>query len=108
MRTSFRLPLVPCNTDYEGFVASATGRDREATTNAMFGHSGGGATKISARPVATRRADGGCGRSLRWSSSKMAKHRLPPPALISPHKPHLQIRHNLCYRVLGGGENWFS
>ena len=49
----------------------------------------GGATKPSARPVATRRADGGCGRSLRWSSSKMAKHRLPPPALISPHKPHL-------------------
>ena len=36
------------------------------------------------------RADGGCRRSLRWSSSKMAKHRLPPPALISPHKPHLQ------------------
>ena len=50
----------------------------------------GGATKPSARPVATRRADGGCGRSLRWLSSKMAKHRLSPPALISPHKPHLQ------------------
>ena len=68
------------------FVASATGRVRETTTNTMLGHSGGGVTKKSARPVATRRADGGCGRSLRWSSSKMAKHRLPPPALISPHK----------------------
>ena len=45
--------LVLCNTDYDGFVASATGRDREATTNAMLCHSGGGATKISARPVAT-------------------------------------------------------
>ncbi len=56
---------------------------------------------ISARPVATHRADGGCGRSLRWLSSKMAKHRLPPPALISPHKTHLQIRHNLCYSLLG-------
>ena len=50
----------------------------------------GEATKTSARPVATRRTDGGCGGSLRWSSSKMARHRLPPPALISPHKPHLQ------------------
>ncbi len=54
----------------------------------------------STRPVATRRADGGCGRSLRRPSSKMPKHRLPPPALISPHKPHLQTRHNLCYSVL--------
>ena len=43
---------------------------------------------------ATRWADGGCGRSLRWSSSKMAKHRLPPPALTSPRKPHLQLP---CY-----------
>ena len=43
---------------------------------------------------ATRWADGGCGRSLRWSSSKMARHRLPPPALTSPHKPHLQLP---CY-----------
>ena len=55
---------------------------------------------ISARPVATRRADGGCGRSLRSSSSKMTKHRLPPPALISPHKPHLQTRHYMCDCVL--------
>ena len=45
-------------------------------------------------------ANGGCGRSLRWSSSKMAKHRLPPPALISPHKPHRQTRNNLCCKVL--------
>ena len=28
--------LVRCNTDYDVFVASATGRVREATTNAMF------------------------------------------------------------------------
>ncbi len=82
-------------------LASATGRVRETTTNAMPGHSGGGGvTKKSARPVATRRADGGCGRSLRWSSSKMAKHRLPPPALISPHKPHLQTSPYLWNRVL--------
>ena len=56
----------------------------------------------SARPVATRRADGGCGRSLRWSSSKMAKHRLPPSALISPRKPHLQTYRYLQNAVLGG------
>ena len=97
--------LVRCNTDYDVFVASATGRVREATTNAMSFYSGGGATKKSACPVATRRADGGCGRSLRWSSSKMAKHRLPPPALISPRKPHLQTRHNLCYSVLAYFDN---
>ncbi len=60
----------------------------------MLCHGGGGATKKSARPVATRRADGGCGRSLRWSSSKMARHRLPSPALTSPRKPHLQLP---CY-----------
>ena len=63
----------------------------------------GGATKPSARPVATRRADGGCGRSLRWSSSKMAKHRLPPPALISPHKPHL---HTSSYLWKGALSLW--
>ena len=63
-------------------------------------HSGGGATKKSARPVATRRADGGCGRSLRWSSSKMQRHRLPPPALISPPKPRLQTLQYLCSSVL--------
>ena len=63
-------------------------------------HSGGRGTKESARPVATRRADGGCGRSLRWSSSKMTKHRLPPLALISPHKPHLQTSPYLWNRVL--------
>ncbi len=61
---------------------------------------GGGATKKSARPVATRRADGGCGRSLCGSSSKMAKHRLPPPALISPRKPHLQTYRYLQNAVL--------
>jgi len=60
----------------------------------------GGATKKSARPVATRRADGACGRSLRWSSSKMAKHRLPPPALILPRKPHLQTLPYLRSSVL--------
>ncbi len=43
---------------------------------------------------ATRWADGGCARSLGWSSSKMARHRLPPPALTSPRKPHLQLP---CY-----------
>ena len=65
-------------------VESAKRRRRDAS------YRGGGATKLSARPVATRRADGGCGRSLRWSSSKMTNHRLPPTALISPHNPHLQ------------------
>ena len=64
-------------------------RGRETTTKPYSCVLEGGATKPSARPVATRRADGGCGRSLRCSSSKMAKHRLPPPALTSPHKPHL-------------------
>ncbi len=64
---------------------------------------GGGATKKSARPVATPRADGGCGRSLCWSSSKMAKHRLPPPALISPRKPHLQTYRYLQNAVLVTG-----
>ncbi len=71
------------------------------------GYRRGGATKPSARPVATRRVDGGCGRSLRWLSSKMAQHRLPPPALISPHKPHLQTSSylwngtlRLCFRLV--------
>ena len=63
-------------------------------------HHGGGATKKSACRVATRRADGGCGRSLRSSSSKMARHRLPPPALISPHKPHLHTLQYLRSSVL--------
>jgi len=38
--------------------------------------------------AATLRADGGRGRSLRCSSSKMLGHRLPPRALISAHEPH--------------------
>jgi len=66
----------------------------------MARYSGGGATKKPARLVTTRRADGFCGRSLRWSSSKMAKHRLPPPALISPRKPHLQTLPYLRSSVL--------
>ena len=92
--------LVHWNVNTATFVASATGRVREATTPMSF-YSGGGATKKSACRVATRRADGGCGRSLRWSSSKMAKHRLPPPALISPRKPHLQTLPYLRSSVLG-------
>ncbi len=75
-------------------------RGRETTTKPYLCVLPGGETKPSARPVATRRADGGCGRSRRWSSSKMAKHRLPPPALISPRKPHLQTRHFMCDMVL--------
>ena len=92
--------LVHWNINTATFVASATGGVREATTNAMPCHSGGGATKKSARPAATRRADGGCGRSLCWSSSKMQRHRLPPPALISPPKPRLQTFQYLCSSVL--------
>jgi len=38
--------------------------------------------------AATLRADGGRGRSLRCSSSKMLGHRLPPRALISTHETH--------------------
>ena len=84
------------------FVASSTGRDREATTNVMSpGHSGGGAAKISGCCVATVRADGDCGRSLRLSSPKMAQHRLAPPALISPRKPHLQMYSSSQKAVLG-------
>ncbi len=91
--------MLPAGADY--FQLSApfhkcddVGGERDGVEGAKrrrgdAGYRKGGATKPSARPVATRRADGGCGRSLRWSSSKMAKHRLPPPALISPHKPHL-------------------
>ena len=81
------LVLRPINTMM--YVASATASRARSDDELNALYHGGGATKLSARPVATRRADGGCGRSLRWSSSKMAKHRLPPPALISPHKPHL-------------------
>ena len=83
-RCSLSLVLRPINTMM--YVASATASRARSDDELDALYHGG---KPSARPVATRRADGGCGRSLRWSSSKMARHRLPPPALISPHKPHL-------------------
>ena len=43
-------------------------------------------------PTVTRRENRACGRSLRCSSSKMTQHRLPPPALISPRRPHSRNR----------------
>ena len=77
------------------FVASGTATSSRSADVLDASYCGGGATKLFSRPVATRRADGGCGRSPRSSSLKMARHRLPPPALISPHKPYLQTSSHL-------------
>jgi len=56
--------------------------------------------------VATLRADGGRGRSLRCSSSTMLGHRFPPRALTSAREPHRRMALGAPAAPLGRKPHW--